>query len=285
MEHTVMVSDADQAVVEELIIPGPAIALAGLLDRPVQGIVNGWKLPLLWHWVYLLERDPQSDLGPEGHAAHGVPRPPRPGLRRMFAGGRVHYHRPLCLGAAARKTTEVLGSKVRNGRSGSMTIVTTRATIVQAGQLAISEEQDIIYRGPTPLEPSSLNQSDDTALARWDGESTVAVDPILLFRFSALTYNAHRIHYDLSFCAQEDYPNLVVHGPLQALLMAEAVTRDSSPGAIASCIFSYRLVAPLILGDGLTVVNRSGGSAMVAAVRDDNGRVTATSALTRMSDH
>jgi 3-methylfumaryl-CoA hydratase len=282
MEHTVMDSSADQAVVEELIIPGPAIALAGLLDLPMQGIVNGWKLPLLWHWVYLLERDPQSDLGPEGHAAHGIPRPPRPGLRRMFAGGRVHCHRPLYVGAAATKTTEVLGSKVRNGRSGSMTIVTTHATIVQAGELAIAEEQDIIYREPTPLQPSSLGESNEAGPARLDSESRVTVDPTLLFRFSALTYNAHRIHYDLSFCAEEDYPNLVVHGPLQALLMAEAVTRSFSPDTTASCIFSYRLVAPLILGDGLTVVDRRDGSAMVAAVHDDNGRLSATSTLTSM---
>src|SRR5262249_13872022 len=134
---------------------------------PTAPITDGWQLPPLWHWVYLLERPAQSMLGPEGHAAHGIPEPPRPRLHRMYAGGRVTTHRPLRLGREATSTIEVTDTRERSGRSGWMTIVTTRRTIAQDGATAITDEVDIIYREPTPLPPANApspqTETPDTA--------------------------------------------------------------------------------------------------------------------------
>jgi 3-methylfumaryl-CoA hydratase len=261
----------------ELLVPGPAVALAALLDLPTEAIGSGWELPPLWHWMYFLERAPQSDLGPEGHDRHGTPRPPREGLRRMYAGGRIASHRPLVLGMEAESTIEVVRSREREGRSGAMTIVTTRRTIRQRGEVAVTDEVDIIYREASrlattaPVEAGNL-QSEVTG-------TEVALDQTYLFRFSALTYNAHRIHYDVDYCRdEEDYAGLVVHGPLQALLMSQEARRHA--GASPGARFEYRLVAPLTLGQGLVVGATGGDGVVTTHVRDRHGRTTATGVLT-----
>ncbi|MFF5718193.1 mesaconyl-C4 CoA hydratase [Streptomyces buecherae] len=261
----------------EFLVPGPAIALAALLDLPTDAIGPGWQLPPLWHWIYFLERAPHADLGPEGHDRHGIPRPPREGLRRMYAGGRVTSHRPLLLGEEADSAHEVIGSRERNGRSGPMTIVTTRRTIAQRGQVAVTDEVDIIYREPTRLATAFPVE---TGPPDADVPGTeIRLDQAYLFRFSALTYNSHRIHYDVDYCRdEEDYPGLVVHGPLQALLMSQEARRTA--GTPAGTRFDYRLVAPLILGQGLVIsaaVDHDG--AVTARARDRRGRTTATSRL------
>jgi 3-methylfumaryl-CoA hydratase len=208
-------------VTTEYLTPSPAIGLASLLDLPTDAITDGWPLPLLWHWVYLNERPAQSTLGPEGHPVHGIPAPPRPGLSRMYAGGRVTTHRPLRLGREATSTIEVADTRERTGRSGWMTIVTTRRTITQDGATAITDEVDIIYREPNPLPPANApsprtETSDAAAAASSEEQWSFDVDEKVLFRFSALTYNTHRIHYDVDYCRKEEgYEGLVVHGPLQ----------------------------------------------------------------------
>ena len=131
--------------VTELITPGPAEALAGLLGVPCPGE----ELPLLWHWVYLLDRPPQDALGPDGHQARGgMPVPPGPGLRRMFAGGRVWRHGPLRPGAQATRRTWQASSARKQGRSGPLHFVTVRTEVSQGGQVVITEEQDLVYREP-----------------------------------------------------------------------------------------------------------------------------------------
>jgi 3-methylfumaryl-CoA hydratase len=272
----------------ELITTGPAEALAGLLGVP--GPDSGGGLPLLWHWVYLLDRPPQAALGPDGHRAHGgIPVPPGPGRRRMFAGGRVTQHAPLRAGAAASRRTWEASSAEKHGRSGALLFVTVRSEISQDGRVVIAEEQDIVYReaagapaspAPAPA-PASLAPASgapagpqEPATREWP----VAVDPVLLFRFSALTYNAHRIHYDRDYARQvEGYPGLVVHGPLQALLMAELARRVTTlPEA---CEYSYRLVAPLFEGQGLIVSATVGGDATRMTARDADGRQTAAGTI------
>lgn len=261
----------------ELLVPGPAIGLAALLDLPTQNIRAGWALPPLWHWVYFLERPLQSELGSEGHTRNGIPKPPREGLRRMYAGGRVQTHHPLILGEGADDTAEIVGSRERTGRSGWMTIVTVRRTIRQRDRVAVTDEVDIIYREPAPLRPveGSTAPSSDAQTG-----AEVRIDETYLFRFSALTYNAHRIHYDIDYCRdEEDYPNLVVHGPLQALLMCEEARRHSHghPGTR----FDYRLVAPLTLGQGLFVEasEATDSAGWTTLVRDARGRTTAMGRL------
>ena len=247
--------------VTELITPGPAQALAGLLGVPAAGE----ELPLLWHWVYLLDRPPQDALGPDGHQARGgMPVPPGPGLRRMFAGGRVWKHGPLRIGSEATRRTWQASSARKQGRSGPLVFVTVRTEVSQGGQVVITDEQDLVYREAGADNPARSGPS----VAAAGRDRAVTVDPVLLFRFSALTYNAHRIHYDLQYARGEGYPGLVVHGPLQALLMAEQVRPIGSE-------YSYRLVAPLYEDQGLIVSAAPDGDAVRVSCRDTADRVTA----------
>jgi 3-methylfumaryl-CoA hydratase len=270
----------DVAERTELITSGPAEALAGLLGVPGPDPGAGQGLPLLWHCVYLLDRPPQAALGADGHRARGgIPAPPGPGRRRMFAGGRITQHAPLRTGATATRRTWEASSAEKHGRSGTLLFVTVRSEISQDGQVVIAEEQDIVYResagapaGPAqdlvPAEPVPADPR----------EWPVAVDPVLLFRFSALTYNSHRIHYDRDYARQvEGYPGLVVHGPLQALLMAELARRVTS--LPASCEYSYRLVAPLFEGQGLIVSATASADMTRMTTRDAAGRQTAVGAI------
>jgi 3-methylfumaryl-CoA hydratase len=234
----------------ELITPGPAEALAGLLGVPGPDR----DLPLFWHWVYLLDRPPQANLGPDGHAARdAIPTPPGPGLRRMFAGGRVSQHGPLRTGTAATRRTWQASSVRKQGRSGPLHFVTVRTEISQAGQVVITEEQDLVYREPAPAAPALADGAPAPAAEpkpqpppAGPRDWPVEVNPVLLFRFSALIYNAHRIHYDRDYARAEGYPGLLVHGPLQALLMAELARREMTQPTL--CDYAYRLVAPLFDG-------------------------------------
>jgi 3-methylfumaryl-CoA hydratase len=254
--------------VTELITDGPARALAGLLGVPEPGE----ELPLLWHLVYLLDRPPQDALGPDGHQARGgMPVPPGPGLRRMFAGGRVWRHGALRIGAEATRRTWQASSARKEGRSGPLVFVTVRTEVSQGGSVVITEEQDLVYREPGANGPARSAQ----IVAAAGQDRTVTVDPVLLFRFSALTYNAHRIHYDREFARAEGYPGLVVHGPLQALLMAE-LARSRGP---AGSEFSYRLVAPLYEDEGLIVSAAADGDAVRVSCRDATDRITATGVI------
>ena len=275
------VSAAEVRELTELITPGPAQALAGLLGVPRP---DG-ALPLLWHWVYLLDRPPQAILGADGHPARdAIPTPPAPGVRRMFAGGRVSQHAPLRTGAEATRRTWQASSTLKQGRSGPLHFVTVRTEISQGGQVVITEEQDLVYREPTQATDGPAPAANGgTAQATPDAQPPpagardwpVEVNPVLLFRFSALTYNAHRIHYDRDYARAEGYPGLLVHGPLQALLMAE-LARPEPPRL---CTYSYRLVAPLFDGQGLIVSAAADGDAVRVTTRDRAGRVTAVGVI------
>ena len=211
----------------------------------------------------------QDALGPDGHQARGgMPVPPGPGLRRMFAGGRVWRHGELRIGRSATRRTWQASSARKQGRSGPLHFVTVRTEVSQGGsraQVVITEEQDLVYREPGANGPARSAE----IVAVTGQDRTVAVDPVLLFRFSALTYNAHRIHYDREYARAEGYPGLVVHGPLQALLMAELARPAGSH-------YAYRLVAPLYEEQGLIVSAVPDGDAVRVSCRDAADRVTAT---------
>jgi 3-methylfumaryl-CoA hydratase len=259
----------------EFLVPGPAEALAGLLGAAAPQLAPGEPLPLLWHWLYLLDRPARVDQGADGHPLVGVPSPPGPGFRRMFAGGRVRRFAPLHLGREATRRTWVADRAVKQGRTGRLEFVTVRTEMRQDDVLVISEEQDIVYReAGTAVTRAPAHSSSGPAVDGW----SVDVDPVLLFRFSALTYNGHRIHYDREYARDvEGYPSLVVHGPLQAMLMAELARRTAA--VPDRCQFSYRLVAPLFEGDGLTVSIALGKSGLTTEVRNGNGGRTATGTL------
>ena len=255
----------DDAVVE---------ALAGVLGVPAPTEV----LPPLWHQVHLLDRPPQRDLGADGHALHGIPAPPGAGRKRMFAGGRLQTHAALTIGERATRTTSVVRTQEKTGRSGALTFVTVRNEYTQAGRLAVTDDVDIVYRaaGSTvPATPGSL------AEAPWRAPTqptlTLRADEALLFRFSALTYNAHRIHYDLGWAEREGYGGLVVHGPLQVLMLAELLRRNGVD--LVGRRFSYRLVSPMTGVQTFTVSAGAGGVESGAEVHDVHGNLTAVAAL------
>jgi 3-methylfumaryl-CoA hydratase len=247
----------------DLVEPGPARRLAGLLD--VDAELD--PLPPLWHWVYFLDAYPQRELGPDGHPMTGVPAPPGPGYRRMFAGGRVEFHRPLRVGVPATRRVRVASTSTKPGRSGPLTFVTTEITIAQDDAPVLTEQQDIVYisadtpRAPRP-EPTPPGADEQIVL-------TLDVDPTLLFRFSALTYNAHRIHYDRDYACSEGHADLVIHGPLQALLLAEAARRSGN----ALRRVSYRLHTPAYGAQAMTAYGDGSGAFIL---RDAAGRATAS---------
>ncbi|MEV4603468.1 MaoC family dehydratase N-terminal domain-containing protein [Amycolatopsis sp. NPDC049253] len=254
----------------ELLVPGPAEALGALLDVPVPDLDGGEGLPLLWHWLYLLDRPAQADLGPDGHPVRNtVVAPPAPGRRRMWAGGRVRTRGTLRCGEPATRHSTVLSTQDKQGRSGLLTFVVVGHRIEQGGQVVVEEEQDIVYR---PLGGATTSEDGPVVPAAPD-EWSIAVTPALLFRFSALTFNAHRIHYDRDYARDvEGYPGLLTHGPLQVLAMAEAARARGSHGGAH---FEYRLVAPLFDHQGLIVRADS----QTTSVRDVFGRQTATGTL------
>ena len=256
----------------ELLLPEPARTLGALLDVPVPDVaVEG--LPMLWHWLYLLDRPAQSDLGPDGHPVrHSVLAPPGEGQRRMWAGGRVHRRGPLRCGELATRRSTVLSVQEKHGRSGALTFVTVGHQIEQSGQVVIDERQDVVYR---PAGGTRAAADGGAEVPPEGDERSIEVTPTLLFRFSALTYNAHRIHYDRDYARDvEGYPGLLTHGPLQALAMAEAARARGVEGAM----FEYRLIAPLFDHQGMIAAASADGT---MSVRDRSGRQTATATLNR----
>lgn len=236
--------------------PEQSSALANALETSAPVDV----LPPLWHWVHFLSWPPHSELGPDGHPLAGDFLPPVPDRRRMFAGGRITIAEPLRLGVPAERTTELGGVTVKQGRSGEMAFVTEHREIHQDGRLHITEEVDYAYRSgesgnknPNRLPPTDFPASD----AAWQRQ--FVGDPTRLFRFSALTANTHRIHYDEPYCREvEAYPGLVVHGPLLVLLMTE-LARDRS--GISEV--SYRLRRPVFSGDPVLVCGDEDGAMSV----------------------
>ncbi|MEU6139457.1 hypothetical protein ABZ848_03755 [Streptomyces sp. NPDC047081] len=237
---------------QDALPPGPAAALSAVLDLPEAAAGHGDPLPPLWQWLYFLHWAPQQALGPDGHLSDGRFLPPIPERRRMFAGGRSEIFEPLRLGEPARRVSSLAAVTPKQGRSGELLFVTERQEFRQHGRTCLVEEQDIVYRSGEGSAPSHPEAVDDTSVPEPEGPWRLRLQPDerLLFRFSALTANAHRIHYDTPYCrAVEGYPGLVVHGPLLALLMLDLVRRNAPERQVRS--LSYRLHRPAFVGEHL----------------------------------
>lgn len=227
---------------EETIALLPVQRVLAMLDEDPQSIALGDPLPPLWQWFFFLPLAPQSELGTDGHPKRGGFLPPVPLPRRMFAGARMTIHRPLTLGEPATRSGTVLKVSEKTGGSGRLVFVTVRYAFHQGGDLCLTEEQDIVYREPGAAVPAppvtTFPAAPEGAWSR-----LVPPDPRLLFRFSALTFNAHRIHYDRPYAmTEEGYPGLVVHGPLTAVLLMELVRAHSGRPVTG---FNFRGRAPL----------------------------------------
>ncbi len=199
-------------------------------------------LPPLWHWLYFLSGERQSNMGHDGHPRRGGFLPPVTLPRRMWAGGRLWFQRPLTVGESIRRESRIQSVQVKSGRSGQLVFVTVRHEIGDDRGIALSEEHDIVYR-EAPVPGAHAPQPADAPIDEQFGR-TITPDPVLLMRYSALTFNGHRIHYDRSYAVEEEgYPGLVVHGPLIATLLMDALRRAHPDKTVRR--FEFKAVSPL----------------------------------------
>jgi len=222
--------------------------IAATFDEPVPG--PNEALPLLWHWCFFQEPVVESALGEDGHPARGGFLPPADDRNRMWAGSRLEFFQPLRVGAEASRLSTITQIEEKLGRTGKLLFVTVRHDYLQDGTLCLRDVQDIVYRQATPPKLSNGEALDD---GQWS--ERISPSPVLLFRYSAVTFNGHRIHYDVPYVTQvEHYPQLVVHGPLIATLNLRAFCRAHPQVRVRS--FSFRGVRPLLAGAPFQVGGR-----------------------------
>jgi 3-methylfumaryl-CoA hydratase len=258
----------------------PVAGLAATLDIEGPYPQAGDPLPPLWHWLYFLPFPRQSELGPDGHAKRGGFLPPVDLPRRMWAGGRIEFHRPLRVGETIKRTSQIAEVKFKEGRSGALVFVLVRHEIGNA----LTEEHDIVYRGHPRSGEASPSPQPAPADAEW--ERVVRPDDVLLFRYSALTFNGHRIHYDRRYATEvEGYPGLVVHGPLIATLLMDLVRRNLPAEVVTR--FEFRAVSPIFDTAAFSVCGRpeDGGRTIRLWAKDHAGALamTATASVTQLS--
>ncbi len=221
---------------------GRAAALQATLESPAAPLTEGAALPELWHWIYFWEVAALSRLGPDGHAARGQFLPPIDLPRRMWAGSRVSWQRPIRIGAVLTKRSEIAAITLKQGRSGPLAFVTLRHEVADAEGAVLAEEQDIVYRAAAKPGEAARAGAASARTPVWS--RALHPDPVLLFRYSALTFNGHRIHYDQPYVTGvEGYPGLIVHGPLLATLMVDLARREAPERRIAA--FRFRALAPV----------------------------------------
>ena len=235
----------------ETISVEPLHRMRAMLDYTPMSMTDGEVVPPLWHWAYFINPVRASDLGRDGHATQGVFMPPIPLPRRMWAGSQLKFSAPLRVGEKARRESTIRDIRLKQGRSGELCFVEIEHVIFVGDELKLSEIHNVVYRDikqPGDDNAPPLEAPDN---AQWTRE--LVPDSTLLFRYSALTFNGHRIHYDLDFCRhQEGYPGLVFHGPLTATLLIE-MARHQNPGKpIERC--EFRAYSPLF-GDAPFTLN------------------------------
>jgi 3-methylfumaryl-CoA hydratase len=226
---------------QDTVWPLSARALAATLNVAAP---EGEHLPPLWHWTIFQEWAPARALGADGHPQRDGFLPAAPALpRRMWAGGRLQFYHPLHIGEQVSRDSTITSIDEKTGSTGPLLFVTVRHTISDSNGVALIEEQDLVYRGAQGVSAGADQASAPVA----DGVSTnVVIDTPLLFRYSAVTGNAHRIHYDQNYAANEEgYASLVVHGPLQATLLAGFALRQRAGSTLAE--FSFRSRRPALL--------------------------------------
>ena len=264
---------------EDEVTLGAAQRLAATLDRDPAVLQRGDELPESWYAILFGPVALQSALGRDGHPRTSDFLPPLAGTRRMFGGRRTRFIAPLKIGDAVSRVSTVTGATQKSGSTGPFTLVTVTHEISGPSGLAVMEEQDIIYRAPvetgaaTPQRsaappPYPPLQAGEGAEGEWS--AAIELDSVIVFRYSALTFNAHRIHYDLPYAREvEGYPALVMNGGLTALLLIETA-RPHLPRPIAG--YAARAMSPLFVGQRVTFNGRlAGGTARLWASSPDGG--------------
>jgi 3-methylfumaryl-CoA hydratase len=255
--------------------PTPMKALAATLDHAPMDAPPGTPLPPLWHWLYFLPLHRASEIGPDGHARRGGFLPPVPLPRRMWAGSQFDFRRPLCIGDEVQRTSTIVDITSKQGRSGPLVFVKVRHDYrrLHAAEVALVEFHDIVYRDAKQAGEAEPPPQRPPDLAAWTREWLP--DDVLLFRYSALTFNGHRIHYDRRYVTEvEGYPGLVVHGPLIATLLLDLLHREHPVAEVAT--FRFRALRPCFDGRRLRVAGAPGadGRSVRLWAEDDAGWLT-----------
>jgi len=226
---------------KDVLTTTPVQALSATLDRDDPVAIEGDSLPPAWHWLYFLPLHRQSEIGPDGHPHRGGFLPPVPLPRRMWAGSQMEFLRPLRIGDKVRRLSRILDVSAKTGRTGTLVFVKVRHEVSDARGLALVDVHDIVYRdNPRPGDPVPPVQAAPTDSA-W--RRNIEPNDVLLFRYSALTFNGHRIHYDRRYVTEvEGYPGLVVHGPLIATLLLDLLRRHHPDARVTQ--FTFRAVKP-----------------------------------------
>lgn len=257
-------------VVEDVITPGPLNALAATLDLAVAPVSTGDAVPCCWHWLYFQQPTIASGLDVDGHPKRGEFLPPVTLPRRMWAASRLLCHTPLRVGDSARCESTILEVSAKQGRSGALVFVRVQHAYYRGSELALSEEQDLVFREPPGPGTPSAQANPERPEAHWIRR--LQPDPVLLFRYSALTFNAHRIHYDREYAvAREGYGGLVVQGPLTATLLLELL-RDKLPGVHVER-FAFRALRPLLDTAALTLAGRREANTAQLWALDPEGKL------------
>ena len=267
-----------EEVTDDVATAAPLGGLAATLDRDEAPPAVGDAVPPGGHWLYFLPQAPQSELGPDGHPRRGGSLPPVPLPRRMWAGSRIEFPGVLRVGEAIRRRSRIHDVTEKSGKSGALVFVVVRHEVLGTDGIAVVEEQDLVYReAPDPKAPPPPPRPapEDAAWSK-----IIHPDPVMLFRYSALTFNGHRIHYDRPYAMEtEGYPGLVVHGPLIATLLME-LCRDERPETPLATI-EFRMMRPLLDIAPFAVCGKpsdDGTSAELWAAAPDGGLAAQASA-------
>ena len=242
--------------------------MAATVDLPdPTRIQEGAALPPLWHWIYFLEGLAPGELGRDGHPARGGFLPPVPLPNRMWAGGRVKFLKPVPIGSRVRKVSSILKVDHKVGRSGDLVFVTVLHELKSlADELLVREEHDIVYKSATAPAATQANVAEASPAPFSKAFTPTSTT---LFRYSALTFNGHRIHYDLDYCRNiEGYSNLVIHGPLNATLLAGFAEEI---GGKKVREFNYRGLSPALLGETITFSAQTNGDRVQLAATLGSG--------------
>jgi 3-methylfumaryl-CoA hydratase len=246
-----------------------ARALAATLDRE-ESYESGDVLPGLWHWLYFLPLHRQSSLGVDGHAKRGGFLPPVPLPRRMWAGGQLRWQAPLHLGETVERVSTIKSVTHKSGKTGDLVFVAVEHAISNQAGLAMTEVHDIVYRDNPPASAHGAPMAaGEPAPSHADFERSLTPDDVLLFRYSALTFNGHRIHYDRRYVTTEEgYPGLVVHGPLIATLLVDLVRRQPGLGPLST--FDFRAIRPTFDGNAMKVCGKAEGDGRLTLWAEDH---------------
>ena len=259
--------------VTDTLAPTPVMALTATLDHGAAPVHAGTPLPPLWHWLYFLPLHRHSDIGADGHARRGGFLPPVPLPRRMWAGSQFEFRAPLRVGDTVQRTSTISNVTQKEGRSGRLVFVKVRHELRSNGAVdpALVEFHDIVYREARRADDGEPPPQPAPSGAAWQRE--ILPDDVLLFRYSALTFNGHRIHYDRRYVTEvEGYPGLVVHGPLIATLLLDLLHRERPAARVAS--FRFKSIRPTFDLHAFKVCGRQDGQVVRLWAQDHEGWLT-----------